>query len=202
MTVKPINTLKTDVANDIGTNGTGAITGEILQENLLDIIDSVRNIDGTDLDYFSGGDLQTMWTELDDYLPNVLENVADDPTPVLGGTLDGNGNSIEEYISTIRTLTDTTYTLLLTDAGKVLTFDNESPITVTMPNSFPAGWACACYQIGEGAITFDAAASGAMFNRSSHVKTAGQYASVGIQVIANSGGAAAIYILSGDTAEA
>ncbi|MFB9984341.1 hypothetical protein ACFSQQ_16435 [Mesorhizobium kowhaii] len=56
--------------------------------------------------------------------------------------------------------TGTTYTLQLSDMGKLLTFDNASSITVTLPQNsdvaFPAGFTFAVVGIGVGAVTITA----------------------------------------------
>lgn len=55
----------------------------------------------------------------------------------------------------INAQTGTTYTLLDTDNGKVITFSNSSNITVTIPADLGAGFHCICMPIGDGDIVFD-----------------------------------------------
>jgi len=94
----------------------------------------------------------------------------------------------------------TTYTLTAADSGKVLRFTNASSITLTLPNSLSIGFNCVVIQCGAGQLTFSPAAGASRRNRQSHTKTAGQWAVCNLQVVTNSGGTAAEYVLSGDTA--
>lgn len=96
--------------------------------------------------------------------------------------------------------TGTSYTLLTTDNNKMITLSNSGAITLTMPNSLPVGFACSVVQGGTGAITFTPASGATRTNSSSHTKSGGQYAACALAVVANSGGAAAVYNLSGSTA--
>jgi len=169
---------------------------------------------------------------------NELENVVEDTTPQLGGTLDSNGNEIrfrgtghtnyvaiapstlepgssvtfyppiadgttgqviqtngsgklsfvtratEDYVDTAantlteNTQTGTTYTTVLTDAGKMITCNNASAITVTIPpNSsvaYEAGTVLSFIQKGAGQVTLSAGA-GVTLNNANGLKTASQY---------------------------
>jgi hypothetical protein len=76
--------------------------------------------------------------------------------------------------------TGTTYTLALTDLGKLLTHANASPITLTVPTNasvaFPAGSRIDLVQYGAGQVTI-AAASGVTINsKNSNNKLTGLYA--------------------------
>lgn len=132
--------------------------------------------------------------------PNALNNVSEDTSPTLGGNLDGDGNEINNFNATFRNLTGTTYTLLETDRGKVVTLSNASPITVTMPNSLPIGWSATVIQKGAGQVTFSPASGATLRNRSTHSKIAGQYGMVSLAVLENSNNASAVYYIGGDTA--
>jgi hypothetical protein len=77
-------------------------------------------------------------------------------------------------------------------------FDSASPVTLTIPNTIPAGWECVIIQRGAGAVTVSVAGSPPL-SRAGHTKTAGQYAIAYIIVTANSGTAPVVY-LGGDTA--
>lgn len=61
----------------------------------------------------------------------------------------------------INAQTGTTYTLVLGDAGKLVTLTNSSAITLTVPTNssvaFPAGTVIALAQLGAGAVTIDPA---------------------------------------------
>jgi len=69
---------------------------------------------------------------------------------------------------TINGQTGTTYTFLLTDAGNICSFNNASPVTVTVPLNasvaFPIGTQIDVVQSGAGKVTF--APSGAVDLRS------------------------------------
>jgi hypothetical protein len=95
-------------------------------------------------------------------------NVVDDTTPQLGGDLDLNSSDITGTgnvditgtvvaQSTLNTQTGTTYTLVLTDASKLVTLNNASAITLTIPpNSsvaFPVGTKVDLVQLGAGTVT-------------------------------------------------
>ncbi|MCC6489138.1 MAG: phage tail protein [Candidatus Hydrogenedentes bacterium] len=55
--------------------------------------------------------------------------------------------------------TGTTYTLQSSDNFKLITFDNASPVTVTLPTTLKAGWHCFIENIGAGTVTLDAGAT-------------------------------------------
>jgi hypothetical protein len=75
----------------------------------------------------------------------------------------------------INAQTGTTYTLVASDNGKVVTLSNASAITVTVPSGLGAGFACLLVQIGAGQVTFSA--SGTTINSYlSAVSIAGQHA--------------------------
>jgi hypothetical protein len=69
-----------------------------------------------------------------------------------------------------------------------------------LPNDLAVGFQCALTQLGAGQVTFSAESGGALRNRQSHTKVAGQYGTVSLFVIANSGGTAAEWLVVGDTA--
>lgn len=79
----------------------------------------------------------------------------------------------------INAQTGTTYTLLSTDNGKIVTLTNASAITVTVPSGLAVGFTCQCIQGGAGTVTFSA--SGTTVNSfGSLLSTAGQYAAASI----------------------
>lgn len=97
-------------------------------------------------------------------------------------------------------LSGTAHTLDGSYVGKTISFTNASSITLTLPNSLYVGFQCRVIQSAAGQVTFSAASGATRHNRQSHTKTAGQYAVCQLEVVSNTGGAAAEYILSGDTA--
>jgi hypothetical protein len=77
--------------------------------------------------------------------------------------------------------TGTTYTFALTDAGKVITATNASPVTVTVPTNasvaFPVGTQIVVIAGGAGAVTFSPAAGVTLNSKNTDRKIDGQYAS-------------------------
>lgn len=73
---------------------------------------------------------------------------------VPGGGGGGGGSTVD-----INAQTGTTYTLVLADAGKLVTFANGSPITLTVPTNasvaFPTGTVIALAQLGAGLVTIE-----------------------------------------------
>lgn len=100
-----------------------------------------------------------------------------------------------------RTLsTSTAYTLSMANHATPLDIENASAIGLTLPNSLPAGFNTLVTQGGAGQISITLDSGATLRNRSSHSKTAGQWAQIGIEVRKNVDGVSAEYVLSGDTA--
>lgn len=96
--------------------------------------------------------------------------------------------------ATINAQTGTSYTLLTSDNGGVVTCSNASAITVTVPSGLGAGFNCLIVQLGAGQVTISG--SGATINqRQSYTKTAGQYATA--TLLAH---AANTFVMGGDLA--
>ena len=111
-----------------------------------------------------------------------------------GKVTDFGGNSIKGYSATLNDQTGTTYTLAASDNGKVVTLNNGSAITVTIPTGLVGGFNCLLVQKGAGQVTIAGAGGVTLSNRSTQTKTAGQHA---IVTLVHIGGE--VYILSGDT---
>jgi len=129
-----------------------------------------------------------------------VDNTADAAKPV--STAQQTALDLKANLSdTLNTQTGTTYTLQASDLGKVVELNNASAITVTVPNSLPAGFNCLLSQLGAGQVTV-AAGSGATLNAwpAGGVKTPGQYGEVSLRVRANSGGSSAAAIMGGGVA--
>lgn len=108
-------------------------------------------------------------------------------------------NEISGYAANINAQTGTTYTLVASDAGKIVELTNAAAITLTLPNDLPKGFCCTVVQGGAGAVTFTPASGATRVNRSSHTKSAGSNAWCGLYVRSNSG-TNATWVLGGDTA--
>lgn len=88
----------------------------------------------------------------------------------------------------------TSYTLVASDNGKIITCDNASAITVTVPSGLGASFNCVVIQKGAGQITFSPSST-TINNSQSHTKTVGQHA-----VVSLFADVADNFYLSGDTA--
>ena len=95
-----------------------------------------------------------------------------DGTVSIGGSLSGTG-TISGFDANLSDQTGTTYTLAAADNGKVVTLNNASAITVTIPTSLGDGFNCLLVQKGDGQVTIAAASNVVLYNRSSESKTAG-----------------------------
>jgi|DEB0MinimDraft_10_1074344.scaffolds.fasta_scaffold49202_3 hypothetical protein len=137
--------------------------------------------------------------------------VVDDTTPQLGGDLDLNSNDITGTgnvditgtvvaQSTLNTQTGTTYTLVLTDASKLVTLNNAAAITLTIPpNSsvaFPVGTKVDLVQLGAGTVTV-AEGSGVTVNATPTKDFRAQYSAASCIKIATDE-----WVLVGDLASA
>ena len=140
-------------------------------------------------------------------VPKFTSGVADDDFLRVAGTdIEGRsasevlsdvlaGNDLVNFNAGVNPQTGTAYTLLASDKGKVITLNNGSAITVTIPDSLGAGFTCTLIQIGAGDATFTAPGSATFTNRQSHTKTAGNKAVVSLVAYA-----ADTFVLAGDTA--
>lgn len=118
-----------------------------------------------------------------------LSNVVEDTTPQLGGDLDLNSNDITGTgdvsitgtvvaQSTLNAQTGTSYTTVLADASKLVTLNNGSAITLTIPTNasvaYPVGTKIDLAQIGAGQVTV-AGAGGVTVNSTPTLKFRDQY---------------------------
>ncbi len=90
-----------------------------------------------------------------------------------GNLTGGNAASstLSGFSATMNFQTGTTYTLLASDNGKIITFNNASPITLTVPALF-AGFNCMIIQLGAGQVTLSGSGT-TISNRSGLTKTGG-----------------------------
>ena len=75
----------------------------------------------------------------------------------------------------INSQTGTTYTFLSSDNGKIVTFNNGSTTTVTIPTGLPVGFNCTAIQLGAGQVGFTAASGVTMNAYASVYKISGQH---------------------------
>ena len=76
--------------------------------------------------------------------------------------------------------TSTTYSLLSTDNGKVITWDNASGVTLTVPTGLPVGFNTTVIQIGAGLIGITGASGVTLNSFEGKLRTAGQHAAVSL----------------------
>lgn len=82
--------------------------------------------------------------------------------------------------SSLNAQTGTTYTLLPSDNGKVITLNNAAAISLTVPTGLPIGFSCRIIQLGAGLVTVSA--SGTTVNSfGGTLALGGQYAAGDIQ---------------------
>lgn len=112
----------------------------------------------------------------------------------LTGNLSGNNaatSTLAGFAANINTQTSTTYDLIASDNGKIITLENINPITLRVPVLF-AGFNCMIIQLGNGQVTLTQNGT-TIVNRSNFTKTGGKNAIVTIIGISNSS-----FISSGD----
>jgi len=178
--------------------GTIALTSDIT--GIDDVVDDTTPQLGGDLDS-NGNEIRFRDTGHTNYVaiaPSTLEPGSSVTyfLPIADGTsgqviqTNGSGRltfatrATEAYVDTAantlteNTQTGTTYTTVLTDAGKMITCNNASAITVTIPpNSsvaYEAGTVLSFIQKGAGQVTLSAGA-GVTLNNANGLKTASQY---------------------------
>ena len=74
----------------------------------------------------------------------------------------------------------TTYTFLSSDNGKIVTFNNGSAITVTVPAALPVGFNSTAIQLGTGQVGFTGASGVTLNSFGGNLKIAGQHGSASI----------------------
>ena len=82
--------------------------------------------------------------------------------------------------SALNTQTGTTYTFIAADNGEIVTFNNGSTITVTVPTGLPVGFNCTSIQLGAGQVGFTAASGVTLNAYASGFKIAGQHGSAAL----------------------
>jgi hypothetical protein len=107
-------------------------------------------------------------------IQTVAGNKSFSGSTTMQGSLTGNNSNtstIAGFSANVNTQTGTTYTLVASDNGKIITLNNAGSITLTVPSLF-IGFNCMVVQLGNGQITLTASGS-TVSNRSSFTKTAG-----------------------------
>jgi hypothetical protein len=125
-------------------------------------------------------------------MPAPTDFVTDLPADfeIFGDAVDATVREIESQVE-INTQTGTTYTLVLADAGKLITSDNGSSVTITVPpNSsvgFPIGTRIDILSIGAGLTTLAEGAGVTIDSKDSHKRLSAQGSAASlIQLATNS----------------
>lgn len=93
----------------------------------------------------------------------VAKTIADAKTAILTDT----------YLkAVVKEVTDTAYTCLAADTGKIILLNNASAITVTVPTGLDVGWNATFVQEGAGQATFSVSGT-TLDNFDGNTKTAG-----------------------------
>ena len=113
-----------------------------------------------------------------------------------GDLTDGDfgGTAILGFDATLNDQTRTAYTIVASDAGKVVVLNNGSAITVTVPSGLGAGFNCSFVQKGAGQVSFSASGT-TINNRQSHTKINAQFGVASLVAYADD-----VFVLAGDTA--
>lgn len=113
-----------------------------------------------------------------DTLNEIAAALADDAD--LAGTLSAAIAAKLDKVLTLNAQTGTSYTLVLTDAAKLVTLDNASGITLTVPPNadvaFEVGTQILLRQIGAGQVTIAPGSGVTLQSYGSHLSLAGQHA--------------------------
>jgi hypothetical protein len=110
--------------------------------------------------------------------------------------VDFEGDPLANHGAYVLEIADTSWTLKLEDNGKILRFDANSAVTVTVPRNLPKSFNCAIAQWGTGDVAVTAG-TGAT-NRSVNSGISEQYGVATLVVMRNVDNNAAEYILRGD----
>lgn len=137
-----------------------------------------------------------------------LGSAATQNTGTSGGTLPflngintwSGAQTFGEVLGTVTTQSGTTYTFASTDCGTEVIFSSNSAVTATIPATLPAGCNIAVAQLGTAKVSVNGSAvtPATLHSAHSYTGTSAQYAVIGINIEANSGGSSAIALLTGD----
>lgn len=96
-----------------------------------------------------------------------------------GATVNATVQAIASSIVSKNAQTGTSYTLVASDNGKVVTLSNASAITLTVPSGLGAGFGCTLIQIGAGQVAVTASST-TINSYTSLTHLAGQYAAASL----------------------
>lgn len=117
------------------------------------------------------------------------------------------GTSVSDLWDVLDTLEDRTtqsiistatgYGVTLADNRRKILVTSTGTVTITLPNTTPAGFELTIIQMGTGAAAI-AVTGGTLLSRENHTRTAGQYAMAFLVCTSNAGTAPQV-VLGGDT---
>jgi hypothetical protein len=169
-----INELKTAITESIYQNNAGLVTAEVLQERLIDIIDTLESLHATDQE------IQDAIDALVDSAPGAL-NTLNELAAALGD--DSNyATTVTNALATKAALNatilpkTTTYQVAGSDNNKII--ECSGTFTVTFPNSLDTGFQCVIVNVGTGVITLAAATT--FQSKNGNTKLASQYGAASV----------------------
>ncbi len=117
--------------------------------------------------------VNTDWTKSGNNISFTSGNIS-----TIGSLTGGNvaTSTLAGFAANMNVQTGTTYTIATTDNGKIITLNNASAITVTIPSLF-SGFNCMLIQLGAGQVTI-AGSGTTITNRSGFTKSGGTNAIV------------------------
>jgi len=162
-------------AGNVTTNAN--LTGEVTSTGNATTVNNAAVIAKTLTGFTSGAGTVAAADNILQAIQKVDGNVAlkaNTAAPTFTGAVSGNNetaSTLAGFAANINAQTGTTYTLLASDNGKIITLANASAITVTVPSLF-AGFNCMIIQTGTGEITLTSLST-TISNRQSFTKSVG-----------------------------
>jgi hypothetical protein len=108
------------------------------------------------------------------------------------GAIDYKNNTLHGFKASVQDKI-TSYTLSISDNGKLITFNANSNVILSIPTGLPIGFNVNILQKGTGKVDFQASAGVALNNRGGFHSTTGLYAAASLISYANN-----VFVLSGD----
>jgi hypothetical protein len=101
-------------------------------------------------------------------------------TAITGGSYVYSESGYRVGSSSINAQTGTTYSLLTSDDGKIITMNNASGITLTVPAGLPIGFNCTVIQLGTGSVLISGTGGVTLNSYQSKFRTIGQHGAASI----------------------
>lgn len=169
-----IEDLKTAITDTIYQNSAGLVTAQVLQERMIDIIDTLEALFATD------GELSDAVDGIIDGAPGALDTlneiaaaINDDAafhttiTTALAAKADKNASILSKTGA---------YQLQSSDNNKII--ECNGTFTITLPDSLDQGYQVIIVNIGSGTITLAAATT--LLSKDSYTKLASQYGAASV----------------------